>query len=449
MHYEVKSIFRNKVTWIFILILLIVNLKTVLELEEYQLKENKVRDTEYAAALSEAATQGEHTGLSLRKLSPEEKLYYDNYLAYRDWDDSQKRKLIELYRQGKDSENEELNLHILEGMAYMTQRADEENGRPAATKVFEKKLKEHKKIFNIEQLPFDLNQLEGINGETKEVAEAVYTNERALLNYHFYLLDHNEKFLGPGIVHPLSFLSNQLSLTQLPTILTGCLLLLFTCYITTEERHNGSRQLLELVPRGRNHILWHYMKSLLVSGGTVLCAAFGIPFLLLGIRHGFQGFAYPMFVDPGGFTSFVPYAHEPIAWSFVGLSKVYGELYVKGYDGFISPALVIWPFWKFMLAALVVSVLKIIFLTLLGVMIGMFFKKKWIAIMLSVLTAGAYGVSQYMLAGLKWNPLSIKSGWDVTLGWTHMTWLNAVLLLSLSILILAGISVYLKRKQDF
>ncbi len=449
MYFEVKSIFRNKVTWIFILILLIINLKTVIELEEYQLNKNKVRDTEYAASLSEAATQGERTGLSLRKLSPEKKLYYDNYFAYRDWDNSQTRKLIELYRQDKDSLYEEFKLGIIEGMADMTQRADEENNRPVATKIFKKKIEEYKEMLNLEELPFDLNRLEGINNETNEVAEAVYNNDRAIINYHFYLLDHNEKLLGPSVVHPLSFLSNQLSLNQLPTILTGCLLLLFACYITTEERHNGSRQLLELVPRGRNHILWYYMKSLLVSSGAVLCAAFGIPFLLLGIRHGFQGFAYPMFVDPGGFTSFVPYAHEPIAWSFAGLSKVYGELYVKGYDGFISPALVIWPFWRFMLAALVVSVLKIIFLTFLGVILGMFFKKKWIAIMLSVLAAGAYGVSQYMPAGLRWNPLSIKSGWDVTLGWTHMTWLNAVLLLSLSILILAGISIYLKRKQDF
>ncbi len=448
MYFEIKSIFRNKVTWIFILILLIINLKTMLELEEYQLKENKVRDTEYIAALSEAATQGERTGLSSRKLTSEEKEYYDNYLSYRDWDNSQTRKLIELYRQDKYSENDELKLNIVEGMANMTQRADDKKGRPVATKVFEKEIIKYKETLNLVNLPFDLNRLEGINNESKEVAEAVYANEKEIINYQFYLLDHKVKPLGPSMAHPLSFLSIQLSLHQLPTILSGCLLILFACYVTTEERYNGSRRLIELVPQGKNRILWHYIKSILVCSGIVLCATFGIPFLILGIRYSFQSFSYPMFVDPGGFTSFVPYNHEPVAWSFVGLSKVYGEIYVKGYNGLVSPALDIWPFWRFALATLVVSVLKIIFLLYLGILAGMFVKKKWVAIMLSVMAAGAYGVCQFMPTGLKWNPLSIKSGWDVTLGWTHMTWLNAVLLLFLSILIITGISIFLKRKQD-
>ncbi|MBS6195823.1 MAG: hypothetical protein KH828_09615, partial [Clostridiales bacterium] len=94
------------------------------------------------------------------------------------------------------------------------------------------------------------------------------------------------------------------------------------------------------------------------------------------------------------------------------------------------------PLWKVLGYAGILFFTKMVFLTLTGFTIGYLVKKPGKTVFLASVTATAYVAGQVIKTGMKWNPFAVKSGWDVAVGGCNTTWLNAMVVLGISIIAL-------------
>lgn len=448
MRYEIKSILKNKLTWIFLFILLVFGIMTVIELETKDFNQQAVKNLEWQVALKEKNMQNEIAWFPLDSSSEEEIEWFHNYINYKQWMIDTDKYKIECYKNIKITELEEIVILLKDNICALNLYANPEKGNELALKVFGDKLNKYKSILNMDKLPFNYEKLVGMPSLSEEEKDYVYYGIKTRIEILFYILENNEKNIGIYTASPFTFLSIQLSVNQVPTIMIGILIIFFATAIIVDSKKNRSIQLISLLPKKKGYIIKHYYSCIFISIIIILFVSFGIPFFILGIGHGFDGWKFPIAVDPKGFSTFIPYKHLE-SFSIIGLGKVYADYSMPGYDDVISFSnLVFWPMWKFLIAAAIISFLKIVFLTLLGVSIGIFMKKSWSAFFMSIIVSIFYGVSQYFPANSKWNPLSLKSGWDVTLGWTHVTWLNAIVVLLISICILCIMIFYINKKKE-
>ncbi|BCN28836.1 hypothetical protein [Anaeromicropila herbilytica] len=446
MKYELKSIFKNKVTWIFIFILIILCLKTVLFLEVNNFNNENAKDLAYQAAMQEATIGLEKRGFYSQKHSANETKWFENMLAFDNWKVDTYRYISKCYKKNKKSvEKEEFIFNLQTYICVFNLNADPEKGHKAASVVFDKMLDQNESILKLKELPFNYEELVGNPYASEDDKAALYKSSKYSIEYNCTLL---KNYGGPININPLWFLSNQLSFDQLPTVLIGVLIILFATSVMVESKKNRSIQLVELVPGKRVHIFTHYYLSIWISSIVIIGIGFGIPLLILGLRHGIHGWNLPILVDPNGFLGLKPYVHTS-DWGITGIGKAYGGRKIEGYDSIPPSTLVFWPVWKFMITAFIVSFLKIVFLNLVGCGIGLLAKRYRTALLISVCFAGIYGISQYVPANLKWNPFSIQSGWDTALGGTHVTWLNAVILLVVSIVIVSIAIIRWNNKRDY
>ena len=122
--------------------------------------------------------------------------------------------------------------------------------------------------------------------------------------------------------------------------------------------------------------------------------------------------------------------------------------YISDFGPIMPDTLVIWPLWRFLLAAALVSFLKLTLLTFLGTAAALLTRHLWAAVGNSLVLTGLYLTSQFSSGPLPWNPLAVASGWSVTEGRTAITWLNAVLLLMAALIICLPLALVIHKKRD-
>ena len=149
------------------------------------------------------------------------------------------------------------------------------------------------------------------------------------------------------------------------------------------------------------------------------------------------------------FTSMTTeYNAAPEAYGFRNLGKVYSDVCVDGEEVYSTMyELKEIPLWKMLGYAGVLSVVKVLFLTLLGFSIGYLCQRNGIAVFLAVLTAGAYVMGQVTKKGMKWNPLAVKSSWDVAVGGCNTTWFNGMVILTGSVVLLGIVLLWFQKKR--
>ena len=192
----------------------------------------------------------------------------------------------------------------------------------------------------------------------------------------------------------------------------------------------------------------HYIE-LLVAISIILIVVIGIPVIAMGMTYGWGGLRTIMKVDPGNFNSFTPYEHFP-EWVGDNLGIVYSDYHFFGNVTYmVMKEMRQMELWQFMLYAGGIAVLKVIFLTLLGFGIGYSFMRMSAVIAVSSIVCAGFIAGRFLETNTKWNPFSIQTAWNVTSGGTNMTWLNAVLVLVMAIVVLALLIRWINGKQDY
>lgn len=465
MKYELKAIFRSKITMVCILILAMTGLMVFVgivrdcmsEKEESRI-ENK-RNIDYRLAGAEESVEDWEKNwdyyMNTFGVSEEAVKTLEAFKAYDEWRVAACSELSE-FLENKDYDMTEWYMlaerfTLIESLAQMSMYSWEEKGYETPDVYFAKEMEKHSRILRLDELGFELSDLANspfIDKANHELADPNYFSGRDTAESCFERLDYPD-WVGMYAGTPYNYWVRLFSMYSYPEILIGVVMVLLACFYGIACRSEESRRLQELRPESRNKVAWHYYKSILVAVMLLLLGLLLIPAVALGCKNGWEGLLTPIRVDPANFTGWQPYEHNDTYMTY-GISKVYSDFQYAGYD--VEATLYKMEkvaLWKFLLCLMPMGILKMLFLTLAGFAVGYIGKRKGSTLLAGTAVAGFYIVSQFVKRGMKWNPFSVKSAWDVVAGGTNMTGLNAIVVLTAGILLLAISIVLYNRKRDY
>lgn len=450
---------KSKITFAFAIVLIILNIYTVIRLEKvaHDSNYNLAVRYELRALEQEELIRMEKASMELLQLTEVEKPVWDNYIRYIEWELERYKAIAEKFENITltDALKDDLYLDIEVIMADMDTVANPEKGRPLSRDVFKEKME----FLNLDiNYPFDSSQLhlirdiartKGIDSVwSEETCTYVYNGLKQMIKAGFELAISDDKHLDSVIASPWTFYIYKIGLEEYSHQLLAVLVIIFAGAIILEERRNRSNKLIEMLPVKRGYIIRHYYKLAFICVMSILIITFTLPILYFGFKYGFNGLQNPIFVYEQGFTSFAGYTHVQ-EYSYYGLGKFYGTR--PWFEGGYYPAtvLTIYPLWKVMLFSLVISLLKVIFFTILGVGIGLSFTSVMRSSFALTIISVFYLVSQRFSDKLKYNPFSITSSWDVATGAATYTWFKSAVVLLVSTIIIHIIFHAINERKDY
>lgn len=469
MYYELKAIFHNKITLVCLFICILLGIQGFVNMEQVAAstdRESMMRIlTENIMAVQEEIDSFEEFGDDFLQDfcdTQEKRNAYLNWQNYMIWLQDSYQEEYNLLKSGQKEDSKKYELvderfGLIHLLCRMNLNCIEAEECIPAEKVFADQLEKHSDLLRLDELPFSLEKL---------VDYTTYFTETMQEDYKLWIPDYYEmkrrvEILFETIEYsdtidikttsPYTLLVNLFSPPSNSGIIFGTIFLLFPTFYMVECRKNRSRQLQELRPQNRKNIAGYYYKNIVVAIVLLVICGVGIPMLIAGMRYGWEGLNTLMEVDAGNFNSWIPYEHYD-RYQYWNLSPIYEDYQYRGIAGSylmtMSPMKKI-LLWQFLICVSIIAVLKVIFLSLTGFIIGYFGKKQGKTIFMAALVAAVYGISQFVEKGMRWNPFSVKSVWLVTTGGSNMTWLNAVVILVISIMALVVLLLKWNGKRDY
>lgn len=461
MRYELKAFFQSKVTLVSLFISILLGIQIVVlflqsvnqrgwtyfqnyfeRLEADQAEDIRVTEDQWDYTMSLCTTE-------------EKKQVFLNEYEYMKWIRDYSREIVDYGNsEGYDPEIYHqmiLRSDLINALASCNTCASPDTECPDVETYFAEEFERHKEFLRLDELPFQLSLLADspfMTPEQKEKNIPYYYQYRAASRTFLGHVEH-EKVITVFDASPWSYLQKVFSRYEYSVIIFGCIAILLPAFYMVECRRNRTLQLQQMIPRKQMGIVGHYYSSVLVGVVLLLVAGIGLITLGMGIRYGWGGLETPTYVDPVNFTSMTTeYNAAPEAYGFRNLGKVYSDVCVDGEEVYSTMyELKEIPLWKMLRYAGVLSVVKVLFLTLLGFSIGYLCQRNGIAVFLAALTAGAYVMGQVTKKGMKWNPLAVKSSWDVAVGGCNTTWLNGMVVLTVSIILLGIVLLCFQKKR--
>lgn len=461
MRYELKAFFQSKVTLVSLFISILLGIQIVVlflqsvnqrgwtyfqnyfeRLEANQEEDIRVTEDQWDYTMSLCTTE-------------EKKQVFLNEYEYMKWIRDYSREIVD-YGNSEEYDPEIyhqmiLRSDLINALASCNTCASPDTECPDVETYFAEEFERHKEFLRLDELPFQLSLLADspfMTPEQKEKNIPYYYQYRAASQTFLGHVEH-EKVITVFDASPWSYLQKVFSRYEYSVIIFGCIAILLPAFYMVECRRNRTLQLQQMIPRKQMGIVGHYYSSVLVGVVLLLVAGIGLITLGMGIRYGWGGLETPTYVDPVNFTSMTTeYNAAPEAYGFRNLGKVYSDVCIDGEEAYITMyELKEIPLWKMLGYAGVLSVVKVLFLTLLGFSIGYLCQRNGIAVFLAVLTAGAYVMGQVTKKGMKWNPLAVKSSWDVAVGGCNTTWFNGMVVLTVSIILLGIVLLCFQKKR--
>lgn len=454
MLYELKAILRNRITILCLFIFGILGMYVLLCMYQHEEKysSQETLQLQHQAWADDSKQEVESVEKDLDYFlnvicdTEEERNVTLNEYEYIKWCENEHQKLADYA--GSEEFNKEkfrievLRLELIQNMCNMNMCAFEEKGCFPAEVVFADELELYQDILKLEELPFELSGFVDspfLQYQQKVSNIAGYYTFKWGVEIALKSLEYSE-MLSIAKSSPFSLLAwlfVGIELEFVPLIWTSILILFPSLYMA-ECSKNNSRQLHELIPKKRGKICQSYCRNIFIICGLFFLVGIGIPVFVSGVLDGWNGIQTTMSVDPNNYTTWTPYYHSAKQKAYVFLSTIYMDS--------IPYEMIDIELWKFLLLAGILGLLKCIFFVLLGFMIGYIGKSYGKILGGIVLTIFILLYSQSITEGMKWNPFSIKPAWNVTCGGTNMTWLNAMVVISIAIIVLLAIlMIYNKR----
>lgn len=461
LKYELKSFFQSKVILVSLFISILLGIQILVlflqgvnqrgwtyhqkyyeRLEANQEEDIRVTEDQWDYTMSLCTTE-------------EKKQVFLNEYKYMKWIRDYSREIVDY---GNSEEYDPEIYHqmiirsdLINALASCNTCASPDTECPDVETYFAEEFERHKEFLRLDELPFQLSLLADspfMTPEQKEKNIPYYYQYRAASQTFLGRVEH-EKVITVFDASPWSYLQKVFSRYEYPGIIFGCIAILLPAFYMVQCRKNRTLQLQQMIPRKQMGIVGHYYSSVLVGVILLFVAGIGLITLGMGIRYGWGGLETPTYVDPVNFTSMTTeYNAAPEAYGFRNLGKVYSDVCVDGEEVYSTMyELKEIPLWKMLGYAGVLSVVKVLFLTLLGFSIGYLCQRNGIAVFLAVLMAGVYVMGQVTKKGMKWNPLAVKSSWDVAVGGCNTTWFNGMVVLTVSIILLGIVLLWFQKKR--
>ncbi|MDO4605503.1 MAG: hypothetical protein Q4B23_05965 [Helcococcus sp.] len=359
-------------------------------------------------------------------------------------------KISDLYLNGGIEENAE-KIDYLQNFILLV---DQEIFMPYKGGSFYKTHKERfDKHFDIESLPFSLEYFNDLamkraNNRT-EYDKVMVKGWRQNLLYYMDIVESKSANLVNKFKNPYTLLRQDLATNNIKYFLRFLLLLLPIILITIQKKEKSfDLQMLNL--KNRNSIFRNYIKDIFFINILTFYLTDFLAFIFLGFKYGFEGYNFPIKIFKPTLSTFRTYKNTGISsgnYSVMReiITKLHnGGEFVEFKDGLESISLN-----KFLGYSFIANFFIILFITIVAVGMALsikdILKLKIVAIFMSVFMILSQFIDQFKFT---LNPFSYRNGWDITLGWTHVSWLMAIIVLLVSSALCYIVFLMLFKKRN-
>lgn len=451
MKYELKSILKNKV-FIFMLIL---SIGFSLYNAHYMDKAINESDNEtYLYYLN--LYQG---GLSQEKIFRQTIDSHDkiqnNWLDAELWQSELYRDFGNYYKYRNLTSDERL-----EKRALMALFSFEKNATPSYKDFASDQYKEEiEKYMDLSSYDFDFSLIKDYASSYRptiiDYNNAIVEEERMVLERYFYLKENNLNEVDSETNSPWTYLYYSYSKHDITMFFLMNVLPIFIVYIIADSRSKKTLELNQLRPISKMKVFNHYLSIMLFISFIIIFLPNILMVIFQGLRYGFDGLKNPILVYKDGFKSFSTYKNlgydlDVYGNNTLGLSKL-KTVYLNPDTNIPFPSFELEniEFYKFIFYAFIIELFKFNFLVLLGTSIGLNIKNKNFSIMIISILVGMSILFSYLPQTKNiFNPLSMNTGWEITLGGTGTSWLKSLVYLLLFTVILVIVSVSFYKKTD-
>lgn len=352
------------------------------------------------------------------------------WIQYLTWKLKTEQELLEeLQTEGKVTDDflqKQTRLTIIQNLCEIQASISVPNGDTPIEVACADELERYSDFLKLDELPFEFERLAycGQGGLDASLSEA---NHNFILEakVEFDRIENNTVEYGKA--SPWLFLSMLFGDSSLTSILITISVLLFSLGIITRWKEEGTYRNRININYTDAKMYRTYIKDIALVFGTI-CVTILLLFLIAwGFVGGFSGLASQVMCDSENFNTFSKFTHDE-GFSRIGIAKVFYD-FVDPYWQFTIHEYSLIDFRVFLLAAGVLSILKIFFFILLGTGIGFVFSDKSKSIVAGIIISILALAGQTKLESSFWNPFAVKSCWNITLGGAGITWFNAVILL--------------------
>lgn len=299
------------------------------------------------------------------------------------------------------------------------------------------------KEFDQERYEFNRNALNTVfaKANTSSFIHQLYVNEVSHMKLMYQRVYENS-FLDKSSL--LGYLLNNLKADSILSFLLPVLIVIFTLTVLNVYQDNNLHQLLTI--QSRRRYLFNIVISVCICLGIIYCLSFFAIGIALLQNHQFTKIDTKILVDQVNIFKFNSYVH--------GVEKMYymGNEYFASADTLftIPECLSLMPIWKVLSLLGIMNMTKTLFYILTTTLIFLCTRKKknfkTVCIASFIIT---YCISQFGLLFPCINPLAIVSSFSLICGGYEITWLYGMIELTLYTLLLYLFIRKRIRKVDF
>lgn len=370
-----------------------------------------------------------------------------NYIKYLEWLADQEYHRSQLYLQGSEKnqqELEEIDLALLLAVTQLHCGAEDE----LPVEVFKNEIK---KYGIAENLPFSLERLGRFFVKEKEYNESyskpMFDAQMFQLKHHFTEREKGVRSPWAGALSNGHYLKYVYQIRSARTRLFLPVFIMMSGYILIQAKKEKTFDLLACRAKKKTHIIWHYVGLAFVIASFIFVLTDLLPLIYTGIRYGFTDLNVMMLIYEPGLHSGATFPSLQFSQHEIGLTHLRMTALSNNPDyPYLFMNLRPIPLWDFLLRSYSIEFLRLIFYVLIGVTVGCIVKSERLTVPVLSAVFGiaiASGTWAYLAKG--WNVFAIDSGWNVMLGWTAHSWWSSVWLLTsgiISVAVMAHLLIY-------
>lgn len=468
MKYELRAIFRSKITFIFIFTTFFLGLVVSINLEAKANKDDNYekyrKELQLMVAERKADVERANTYLKMDEFSNYEKKYIENsQIANIREVELAELALAELEQQGYKSKEFIKcynNLYLLLNLVNVQRKFNSKSGNISVDIIFDEEIQKYEEELMLKQRGYKL-YLEGnrpnifLQSGEREQNNREYNFSVQFLKLYLSSMGKG-KIINTSTRSPYTYLYaiSGMGDIDIAALAISILILFFPVSYLSNCRSNRSIHLVCLKPKKTYMKVIYYYLCVLIALFIILFVSNLLWIIFWGLRGSFTGMTQPIMVNKETYTNFIQgYKHLNDYWYTKGLSRIYADELFATKQGSIMVVTHVFdliPIWKFLLLLIVLFLAKSSFLCAISVAIGIRCRNSISRLGCSVLVVLLYCLSQIKQWGSNWNIFAIKSTWGATLGNEGLSWITALTVYVLGtafILIFSIICEYLEDEK--
>lgn len=427
---EIKSILKNKISWIILFILLVTNMVALPDYmgNTYDVEQNMSLFESQIETEQEIYSQIKMQYSAQRNISDEVRSYWENYLSYLDWSIQNAKDGWNLFNTyGNDVLTNKKLFAKYSQITLWDKLYHLDTLKKDGDKEFLKQLS-----YDEPEVPFDKHKIYVIGSQVSTNKKEDFREKSLSIQEQL----HENQSSGKGV---WAYLVNQLRMNSPFTFLCMPLCLIFCIVILLNEKNTKA---MELSRFNNSHFTRDLYVNLFLSFSILVLISFFLPLILLTINNGLSGWNDWVLVDSKHLLTFSTYNHSQDY-----ITNNLSEYYLT-WSGF-TPDLTYIEVWKTLGLSCILAILKMIFFTSLGVFCSFLSTRKWINYVSCVIFIVFNWISQTFGLFANSNPFSILSCFSVVSGCGYQSWFNGILALIVGTILMVVLNDWIIKRKDY